>query len=207
MPRVRDGSYFPSLLQPPRRAERALSAVVQEEEEAYVHGVSTHKVDEQLVKALGMGGISKSGVSSLCEELDEEEEVERFRGRPLEDAYPYVWIDATSYVTRPARTAARDLSGGGVIAVGVRGETGERQVFWAWTLVPARMRRSGPLSCARWSPGGFLRGVASDQRRPPGAQKRHREGPAGHLVAQVPGVHFHAQRPFFGPQGSPEQRW
>jgi len=77
VPRVRDGGYFPSLLEPLRRAERALSAVVQE---AYVHGVSTRKVDE-LVKALGVGGISKSRVSELCEELDEE--VERFRNRPL----------------------------------------------------------------------------------------------------------------------------
>jgi putative transposase len=63
VPRVRDSSYFPSLLEPRRRAEQALSAVVQE---AYVHGVSTRKVDE-LVKALGMGGISKSRVSELCE--------------------------------------------------------------------------------------------------------------------------------------------
>src|SRR5215218_8911056 len=77
VPRVRDSNYFPSLLEPRRRAERALSAVVQE---AYVHGVSTRKVDE-LVKALGVGGISKSRVSELCEELDEE--VERFRNRPL----------------------------------------------------------------------------------------------------------------------------
>jgi putative transposase len=75
VPRVRDGGYFPSLLEPRRRAERALSVVVQE---AYVHGVSTRKVDE-LVKALGMGGISKSRVSELCEELDEE--VERFRNQ------------------------------------------------------------------------------------------------------------------------------
>lgn len=65
VPRVRDGSYFPSLLEPRRKAERALSAVVQE---AYVHGVSTRKVDE-LVQALGMNGISKSQVSRLCEEL------------------------------------------------------------------------------------------------------------------------------------------
>ena len=77
VPRVRDGGYFPSLLEPRRKAERALAAVVQE---AYVHGVSTRKVDE-LVKALGMGGISKSRVSELCEELDGE--VERFRNRPL----------------------------------------------------------------------------------------------------------------------------
>jgi transposase-like protein len=72
VPRVRDGSFFPSLLEPRRRAERALVGVVQE---AYVQGVSTRRVDE-LVKALGMSGISKSQVSRLCEELDSE--VERF---------------------------------------------------------------------------------------------------------------------------------
>jgi putative transposase len=69
---VRDGSYFPSLLEPCRKAERALAAVVQE---AYVHGVSTRKVDD-LVRALGVSGVSKSRVSELCEELDEE--VSRF---------------------------------------------------------------------------------------------------------------------------------
>ena len=79
---MRDSSYFPSLLEPRRRAERALSAVVQE---ANVHGISTRKVDD-LVKALGMMGISKSRVSELCAELDEE--VERFRGRRLEGSYP-----------------------------------------------------------------------------------------------------------------------
>jgi transposase-like protein len=120
VPRVRDSSYFPSLLEPRRRAERALSAVVQE---AYVHGVSTRKVDE-LVKALGMGGISKSRVSTLCEELDEE--IERFRNRPLEGAYPYVWIDAT-YVK--ARQDGRVASVAVVIAIGVKGETGEREVL------------------------------------------------------------------------------
>jgi transposase-like protein len=121
VPRVRDDSYFPSLLEPRRRAERALSAVVQE---AYVHGVSTRKVDE-LVKALGMGGISKSRVSRLCEDLDEE--VERFRTRPLEGAYyPYVWVDAT-YVK--ARQDGRVASVAVVIAVGVKGETGEREVL------------------------------------------------------------------------------
>ncbi len=120
VPRVRDSSYFPSLLEPRRRAERALSAVVQE---AYVHGLSTRKVDE-LVKALGIGAISKSRVSTLCEELDEE--VERFRGRPLEGAYSYVWIDAT-YVK--ARQDGRVVSVAVVIAVGVKGETGEREVL------------------------------------------------------------------------------
>jgi putative transposase len=120
VPRVRDSSYFPSLLEPRRRAERALAAVVQE---AYVHGVSTRKVDE-LVKALGMSGISKSRVSELCEELDEE--VERFRNRPLEGSYPYVWLDAT-YLK--ARQDGRVASTAVVIAVGVRAETGEREVL------------------------------------------------------------------------------
>lgn len=102
VPRVRDGSYFPSLLEPRRRAERALAAVVQE---AYVHGVSTRKVDG-LVKALGMTGISKSRVSELCEELDEE--VGRFRNRPLEGPYPYVWLDATYLKARQdGRVASR----------------------------------------------------------------------------------------------------
>ncbi len=123
VPRVRDGSYFPSLLEPRRRAERALAAVVQEA--YYVHGVSTRKVDE-LVRALGMGGISKSQVvSRLCEELDEE--VERFRDRPLEGAYPYVWLDAT-YVVK-ARQDGRVVSAAVVIAVGVNGATGEREVL------------------------------------------------------------------------------
>jgi putative transposase len=120
VPRVRDSSYFPSLLEPRRRAERALSAVVQE---AYVRGISTRKVDE-LVKALGMTGISKSQVSRLCEELDEE--VGRFRGRPLEGPYPYVWVDAT-YVK--ARQDGRVISMAVVIAVGVNGTTGEREVL------------------------------------------------------------------------------
>jgi putative transposase len=120
VPRVRDGGYFPSLLEPRRRAERALSAVVQE---AYVHGVSTRKVDD-LVKALGMGGISKSRVSELCKELDEE--VERFRSRPLEGSYPYVWVDAT-YVK--ARQDGRVASTAVVIAVGVKAQTGEREVL------------------------------------------------------------------------------
>ena len=82
VPRVRDGSYFPALLEPRRRAERALAAVVQE---AYVQGVSTRRVDE-VVKALGMEGISKSQVSRICAALDGE--VERFRTRPLAGAYP-----------------------------------------------------------------------------------------------------------------------
>jgi putative transposase len=120
IPRVRDSSFFPSLLEPRRKAERALSAVVRE---AYVHGVSTRKVDE-LVKALGMSGISKSQVSRLCEELDEE--VERFRNRPLEGAYPYVWLDA-SYLK--ARQDGQVASVAVVIAIGVNAKSGEREVL------------------------------------------------------------------------------
>ena len=119
VPRVRDGSYFPSLLDPRRRAERALVAVVQE---AYVQGVSTRRVDE-LVKALGVGGISKSQVSRLCQALDAE--VERFRTRPLVGPYPYVWLDAT-YVK--AREDGRVVSQAVVIAIGVRA-SGEREVL------------------------------------------------------------------------------
>ena len=77
IPKIRTGSYFPSLLEPRRRAERALQAVVQE---AYVHGVSTRKVDE-ILKALGLDGMSKSQVSRICAELDIE--VEAFRTRPI----------------------------------------------------------------------------------------------------------------------------
>lgn len=120
VPRVRDGGYFPSLLEPRRKAERALAAVVQE---ACVHGVSTRKVDD-LVKALGMGGVSKSRVSELCGELDGE--VERFRNRPLEGSYPYVWVDATHVKARQDGGVA---SVAVVIAAGVKAETGEREVL------------------------------------------------------------------------------
>jgi len=111
VPRVRDGGYIPSLLEPRRRSERALLAVVQE---AYVQGVSTRRVDA-LVQALGMEGISKSQVSRVCEGLDRE--VETFRTRRLEDVYPYVWLDAT-YIK--VRIDGRVVPQAVVIAVGVR---------------------------------------------------------------------------------------
>ena len=119
VPRVRDGSFFPSLLEPRRRAERALVAVVQE---AYVHGVSTRRVDD-LVQALGMQGISKSQVSRLCVELDTE--VERFRTRKLVGDYPYVWLDGTFV---KVRDNGRVVSQAIVIAIGVTA-TGEREVL------------------------------------------------------------------------------
>ena len=119
VPRVRDSSYFPTLLEPRTRAERALVAVIQE---AYVQGVSTRRVDT-LVQALGMTGISKSQVSRLCTELDGV--VERFRTRRLDGPYPYLWLDATFV---KARQNGRVVSVAVVIAVGVRA-SGEREVL------------------------------------------------------------------------------
>jgi len=119
IPKLRRGSYFPSLLRPRRRAERALLAVVQE---AYVQGVSTRKVDE-LVQALGLEGISRSEVSRICSELDEA--MERFRNRPLEGEYPYVWLDAKVI---KVRQDGRVVNMAAVVAVGVK-RNGEREVL------------------------------------------------------------------------------
>ena len=88
IPKLRTGSYFPSWLEPRRRSERALVAVVAE---AYVQGVSTRKV-EALVQSLGIAGMSKSEVSRLCASLDEQ--VSAFRERRLDGDFPYVWLDA-----------------------------------------------------------------------------------------------------------------
>ena len=119
IPRVRDGNYFPSLLEPRRRAERALLAVVQE---AYVLGVSTRRVDD-LVQSLGITGISKSEVSRICAALDAE--VETFRRRPLIEAYPYVFLDAT-YLK--VREAGRVVSMAALVATGVA-MSGERRIL------------------------------------------------------------------------------
>jgi putative transposase len=119
VPRVRDGSFFPSLLEPRRRAERALVNVVQE---AYVQGISTRRVDD-LVQALGMQGISKSQVSRMCAELDKE--VESFRTRKLTGPYPYVWLDGTFV---KVRDNGRVVSQAIVIAIGVTA-SGEREVL------------------------------------------------------------------------------
>ena len=118
IPKVRPGTYFPSLLQPRRRAEQALLAVVQE---AYVHGVSTRKVDE-LVKALGLDGLSKSEVSRICGDLDPM--VDAFRTRALTGEYPYLWVDATYH---KVRVEGRVVSQAPVVAIGVNTE-GERQI-------------------------------------------------------------------------------
>ena len=119
IPKLRQGSYFPGFLEPRRAAEKAMTAVIQE---AYIQGVSTRSVDE-LVKAMGMSGISKSQVSRLCEEIDER--VQAFLERPLEGDWPYLWIDAT-YVK--VREAGRIVSVAAIIAVGVNSD-GRREVL------------------------------------------------------------------------------
>ena len=119
IPKLRKGSYLPSFLEPRRTAEKALTAVIQE---AYVHGVSTRAVDD-LVKAMGASGISKSQVSRLCAEIDER--VNAFLARPIEGAWPYLWIDAT-YIK--VREAGRIVSTAVIIAVGVNTD-GRREVL------------------------------------------------------------------------------
>ena len=119
IPKLRKGSYFPGFLEPRRTAEKALAAVIQE---AYVHGVSTRSVDE-LVKAMGMSGISKSQVSRLCAEIDER--VNAFLTRPIEGDWPYLWIDAT-YLK--VREAGRIVSVAVIIAVAVNTD-GVREVL------------------------------------------------------------------------------
>ena len=119
IPKLRKGSYFPGFLEPRRMAEKALTAVIQE---AYIQGISTRSVDD-LVKALGMSGVSKSQVSRLCEEIDER--VGAFLNRPIEGDWPYLWIDAT-YVK--VRQNGRIVSVAVIIAVGVNSD-GRREVL------------------------------------------------------------------------------
>ena len=155
IPKLRKGSYFPSFLEPRRMAEKALTAVIQE---AYIQGVSTRSVDD-LVKAMGGTGVSKSQVSRLCEEIDER--VKAFLDRPLEGDWPYVWIDAT-YVK--VRRNHRIVSVAVIVAVGVNAD-GRREVLGMdigpseaetfWTEFLRKLRRRG------------LRGVKLvDLRRP-----------------------------------------
>ena len=121
IPKLRTGSFFPSLLERRRRIDQALFAVVME---AYLHGVSTRKVDD-LVKALGADtGISKSEVLRICKDLDEE--VGAFRDRSLADTtYPYVFLDATYC---KARVNHRVVSQAIVVAIGVTAD-GRREVL------------------------------------------------------------------------------
>ena len=119
IPRLRKGSYFPGFLEPRRLAEKALTAVIQE---AYIQGISTRSVDD-LVKAMGMSGVSKSQVSRLVEEIDDK--VQAFLTRPIEGEWPYLWIDAT-YIK--VRQAGRIVSVAVTIAVGANAD-GRREVL------------------------------------------------------------------------------
>jgi transposase-like protein len=119
IPKLRRGSYFPAFLEPRRLAEKALTAVVQE---ANVQGISTRSVDD-LVRAMGMEGISKSQVSRLCGEIDER--VQTFLSRPIEGEWPYLWLDAT-YVK--ARRDHHIVSVAVIVAVGVNTD-GRREVL------------------------------------------------------------------------------
>jgi transposase-like protein len=119
IPKLRKGAYFPGFLEPRRMAEKALAAVIQE---AYIQGVSTRSVDE-LIKAMGMSGISKSQVSRLCEEIDGR--VKAFLDRPIEGDRPYLWLDAT-YVK--VRQNGRVISVAVIVAVDVNSD-GRREVL------------------------------------------------------------------------------
>jgi transposase-like protein len=119
IPKLRRGSYFPAFLEPRRLAEKALTAVIQE---AYVQGISTRSVDD-LVRAMGVEGISKSQGSRLCGEIDGR--VQDFLARLIEGDWPYLWLDAT-YVK--VREAGRIVSVAVTIAVGVNSD-GRREVL------------------------------------------------------------------------------
>jgi transposase-like protein len=121
IPKLREGSYFPTwLVEPRRRAERALVAVVAE---CYVRGVSTRRVDG-LVRTLGIEGISKSRVSEMAKDLDET--VEAFRNRPLDGGpYTYVWLDA---LTQKVREAGRIANVAALVATGVNA-AGYREIL------------------------------------------------------------------------------
>ncbi len=119
VPKLRSGSYFPSFLEPRRRCEQAIVAVVME---AYVNGVSTRKVD-RLVEQLGIEGMSKDRVSRMCCGLDEH--VEEFRSRPLEGSYPYLWLDAKHL---KVRDRGRGVSKALVVAYAVH-DSGRREVI------------------------------------------------------------------------------
>ena len=141
IPRVRDGSYLPSLLEPRRRAEKALLSVVQE---AYVAGVSTRRVEE-LVAALGVAGLSRSEVSRICGALDAE--VEAFRSRPLDAAgYPYLWLDALYH---KVREQGRVVNMATLVAIASRPVA--RAACWGsrWRPPVATRAPTGWASCAR----------------------------------------------------------
>jgi putative transposase len=189
IPKLRKGSFFPSILEPRRRIDQALYAVVME---AYVHGVSTRAVDE-LVQALGIdSGISRSEVSRICGGLDEH--VSAFRERRLDHtSFPYIWLDATylhvrddHHVVSKAVVIATGVSQEGhreVLGFGV-GDS-ENEVFWRGLL--SELRRRG-LSGVRLVISDQHAGLVAALRRclQGAAHQRCRVHFARNLLARVP---------------------
>jgi transposase-like protein len=143
VPKLRQGSYYPAwLLTHRRRAEQALASVIAQ---AYLEGVSTRRVDD-LVKAMGIEGISRSEVSRLAAELDTK--VAEFRERPLDAGpYRYLWIDA---LTQKVREGGRVVNVSVVVATAVNNE-GHREIV-GFDIVTAE-------STAGWT--GFLRSLVA----------------------------------------------
>jgi len=186
IPKLRRGSYFPAFLEPRRTAEKALAAVIQE---ACIQGISTRSVDD-LVRAMGMEGVSKSQVSRLCAEIDE-----RVRGslaRPIEGDWPYLWLDAT-YVK--VKEAGRIVPVAVTVAVGVNAD-GRREVLGMavgalrgralLARLPARpeaarlgRREARRLRCARGLEGGRDEGAAGHVAKVPRAFRPQRARPRG----------------------------
>src|SRR5512134_1121084 len=179
IPKLRSGSYFPGFLEPRRTAEKALAAVIQE---AYVHGVSTRSVDE-LVRAMGMSGISKSQVSRLCAEIDER--VGAFLNRPIEGDWPYHRCDLREDARgRQDRLGGRDNRRRGEHRRPARGARDGGGGVRSRALLDELPEESHA--------SGLARGEARHLRRPRGAQGGPREGAESELAA-LPGA-LHAKR-------------
>jgi putative transposase len=146
IPKLRQGSYFPSILEPRRRAERALAAVVMQ---CYVEGVSTRRVDE-VARSMGLEGSSKSQVSRICAELDEV--VAAWRSRPLDAGpYPFVWVDALAMKVREGGRVGNTA----VLVATACNADGHRELI-GLDIGAAEDGRSGRRSCAAWSPAASM---------------------------------------------------
>ena len=186
IPKLRQGSFFPSLLCPRKRVDKALYAVICS---AWIEGVSTRKVDD-LVKALGNeSGISRSTVSRICKDIDEA--VGEFLTRPLDHTwFPYVFVDAT-YVD--VRVSHRVVSQALVVATGVSAQ-GRREILGMalgdaettdfWTSFLRSLRERGLRVATDQAPQGVVL-VTSDAH--PGIRAAARGDPAWRRLAAVPG--------------------
>ena len=171
IPKLRKGSYFPTFLEPRRTAEKALMAVIQE---AYIHGVSTRAVDD-LVRAMGLTGTSKSQVSRLCEDeplsaigprtMASDERVQAFLNRPLEGDWPFLWLDATYVKLREGGRAAI-VSMAVIVAVAVNTD-GRREILGI-TVMPSEAETFWADFLRSSSPAWAAGRAAGDQRRPRG---------------------------------------